>query len=397
MTDARPITVVVYDEGAQGASQLGGGQIARIALLAGLDPARFRPVLLTSRDGELAAAARARGIEVAVRDVSRLAARVQRRDILRRPFALVRTLAAVVGAAPRLAAALDGLRCDVLTPNENLSRTVALLARAWRRTPTVIHIDNEWDQGLADRIMRFLFLRGFDRLIAVSERARRAADPSERFAAKIVTIPTGVDAERFAGLPRDALRRELGVPETEFLVGTVGRLERLKGQAVGLEAVAGLARTGVSVRYVLVGDGPDRAALAGAARAAGLAVSFLGYRDDVPGVLAGLDALLHPSWTESLGLVVIEALLAGLPVVATDTGGAAAILGDGRFGHLVKLGDAPAMTAALERIVRLAPAERRRIGAEGRDHAARYFALDDMIRRTAEVFRTLAARGAGRS
>lgn len=387
----RPITVVVYDEGAQGASQLGGGQLASIALLAGLDRQAFRPVLLTSRDGELAAAARGRGVEVAVRDINAGLPRVPRRELARNPVALVRTLAAVARAAPRLAAALDELGCDVLNPNENLSRTVALLARAWRRTPCVIHIDNEWDQGLADRIMRFLFLRGFDRLIAVSERARRAADPGDRFRAKIVTIPTGIDPERFAGPPGDELRRELGAGEANFLVGTVGRLERLKGQAVGIEAVAGLARAGVAVRYILVGDGPERSALAEAARAAGLAVAFLGHRSDVPLVLAGLDALLHPSWTEAHPLVVIEALLAGLPVVATDVGGTAAILGEGRFGHLVASGDAAAMTAALLRLARLAPAERRRLGAEGRDHARKHFSLSDMVLRTADVYRGIAA------
>ncbi len=187
------------------------------------------------------------------------------------------------------------------------------------------------------------------------------------------------------------MRRELGAGEADFLVGTVGRLERLKGQAVGLEAVARLAHAGVAVRYVLVGDGPERAALAEAALAAGLDVAFLGHRSDVPVVLAGLDALLHPSWTESFGMVVVEGLLAGLPVVATDVGAAAAILADGRYGRLVPPGDAAAMTAALLGLARLAPAERRRLGAEGRDHARKHFSLSDMVLRTADVYRGLAA------
>ncbi len=387
------LTVVVYDEGAQGSSQLGGGQFARIALLAALDPSAFRGVLLTSRDGELAAAARAQGVEVVVRDINGGCPRVYRRDLIRRPLMLLRTAWAVLGAGRRLARTLGELEADVLHPNENLSRVVALLSRPWRRVPTVIHIDNEWNRGPADVLMRFLFLRGFDRLIAVSKGAIEAADPGSRFHHKIVLIPTGLDPGRFVGHDRDAARRKLGADPNHVLIGTVGRLEPLKGQSSGIDAIGRLWRDhGVPARYVLIGDGPDRERLTRQADSLGLAgrVVLVGHRSDVPELLAGLDILLHPSRTEAHPLVVIEGLLSGLPVVATDVGGTSAILDGGRFGLLVPAGAAEAMAAALAELAAMPAARRGELGAKGRAHAIAHYSHADMTRRTAEVYVALA-------
>ncbi|MSP81991.1 MAG: glycosyltransferase [Alphaproteobacteria bacterium] len=385
--------IVVYDEGAQGASQLGGGQIARIALLAALDRSLFRPILLTSSDGELAAAARAAGVEVVVRDINARCPRVRRRDLARRPLALAQTAWAVLGAGRRLAVVLGDLRADVLHPNENLSRTVALLSRAWRRVPTVIHIDNEWNQGPADVVMRALFLRGFDRLIGVSNRVIEAADPAGRFRRKIVLIPTGIDPARFVGHGRDAVRRDLGFAPKDFAIVTVGRLEALKGQGFGIDAVARLRRDhGIRARYVLIGEGPDRDTLAAQAGGFGEDVRFLGQRNDVPRLLAGMDVLLHPSMTEAHPLVVVEGLLAGLPVVATDVGGTAEILERGRFGRLVPVGDSQAMADALAELAALSPADRARLVGSGRAHAVAIHALAGSVRLTEAVYRDLAGR-----
>jgi glycosyltransferase involved in cell wall biosynthesis len=394
MSEAGPgrrIRVVVYDEGAQGASQLGGGQIARINLLAALDRSTFRPILLTSRDGELAAAARARGVEVVVRDINGGCPRAKRDELVRRPLLLLRVLWSVLGAARRLAHALDELDADVLHPNENLSRVVALMAKRRRPTPTVIHIDNEWNRGPADRIMRFLFLRGFDRLIAVSERAVAAADPAGRFRAKTDLIPTGLDPAPYRGHDRAAARAAMGVGE-ELVIATVGRLEALKGQAQGLEAIALLRQShGDAARYVLIGEGPDRPSLEARARALGLGgvVIFLGHRTDVPRLLPGVDILLHASLSESLGLAVIEALHAGVAVVATRTGAAESILDGGRFGRLVAPGDVPAMAAALAEFATMTPGQISAFVAAGSAHAASRYSEMETVRCTANVYREM--------
>ena len=163
------------------------------------------------------------------------------------------------------------------------------------------------------------------RTVAVSDSvAGQLADwrvPAHR----VLTIPNGVDAARYAqpaptrAATRQFLRAELGLPQDALVVGGLGRLVPGKRFDVLVDALALMdvgegrkART----RLLLVGDGEARPALERRARAAGVAdrVVFAGERDDVPDLLTAMDVLAAPSRTETFGMVLIEALAAGLPV-----------------------------------------------------------------------------------
>jgi len=136
--------------------------------------------------------------------------------------------------------------------------------------------------------------------------------------APIAVIPTGIDVERFvAGRRNETLRERLGATK---LILLVSRLAREKNIELAIQALAGLEDC---VHLVLAGDGPARGALEGAAQAAGVErrVHFLGHvpREELPDLYASSDAFVFPSFTETQGLVLAEALVAGLPIVAVDT------------------------------------------------------------------------------
>ena len=208
--------------------------------------------------------------------------------------------------------------------------------------------------------------------------------PREKYA----VIPNGVDPAPFAALPaRAEARRALGLPPEAFLVVTVGRLSPEKGQDVLLEALAATHIADRSIQAVLVGDGPMRAALEARAAQADLKgrVHFLGLRKDVPTCLAAADLYVLPSRYEAQGMVVVEAMMAGLPIVASRVGGVPGVLEDGVTGLLVP----PADPAALASALRLSPdagmAER------ARRQAMATLTVDTMVDSYLRLYRELGA------
>ena len=201
-------------------------------------------------------------------------------------------------------------------------------------------------------------------------------------------LRNGVDLDRFASVSpaaRAAARRALGLGEEPVAV-VVGRLTRQKGQDVAAAAWPHVAAQLAGARLLLVGDGPERAAVAAAA---GEGVALLGHRDDVPQVLAAADLVLLPSRWEGLPLALLEAMARGLPVVATDVAGSSSTLLDGDLppaGEVVPVGDAAALAAAAVRRLQ-DPELRRREGAAARQRVER----DHDLRRSTAQHRDLVA------
>lgn len=202
--------------------------------------------------------------------------------------------------------------------------------------------------------------------------------------APIAVVPSGIDVARFSGGRRDpGWRRALGAGDKGRILLLVSRLAREKNIELAFAAVAELDDP--NVHLVLAGDGPERSALEAAAKAAGIAqqTHFVGHvpREALPDVYASADAFVFPSTTETQGLVLAEALVAGLPLVAIDTPATRDVLAG--TGRLVP-SDATAMAAALRETV--AAPWRQQSAAH---LAQRRFSLELQTRRIVEVYETL--------
>lgn len=180
--------------------------------------------------------------------------------------------------------------------------------------------------------------------------------------------------------------------ESGFVVCMVGVMNGRKGHQYLIEAAPSILEAEPSARFLLVGDGEHRPSLERQAEAARLNghVRFLGYRNDVPAVLAASDALVLPSFAEDVPLVVLEAMAAGLPVVASDVGGVRESVIHGVTGLLVQPGDAQALaeaTAGLARDRDLA----REMGRQGRRRVETAFSLPREIDAYEEMLRSVLA------
>jgi len=183
---------------------------------------------------------------------------------------------------------------------------------------------------------------------ATSEIARRNREcPPQR----LRIIPNGVDLEAHHAdaQARRELRAELRVPDDAWLFGTVGRVSKEKDHALLVRAAGPLL--GPRVRLVIVGDGPQMAALRAEARRYAPWVVLTGMRHDVPRVLCAMDSFVLSSRSEGLPLALLEAMATRLPVIATDVGGVAEVLDSGRAGRLVPAGDERALRMHMRELV----------------------------------------------
>lgn len=192
-------------------------------------------------------------------------------------------------------------------------------------------------------------------------------------------VPNAVDVSRFADVDRAAARRRLGFRSGEPVVVCIGRLSHQKGQDVLLAAWPAVRDAVPDARVVLVGDGPDRAALAAQSSDG---VQFVGHQPAVEDWLAAADVVAQPSRYEGLALSVLEAMAAGRSIVATDVEGMREAIGQG--GAIVPPGDAKALAAAItERLIDPERADAE--GRAGRERAARSHDLRGWGERIAEV------------
>lgn len=176
---------------------------------------------------------------------------------------------------------------------------------------------------------------------------------------KLHIVHCGIEPARYDPAPRT------GPPHLLF----VGRLAAVKGVGVLLDALATLKTSLPDLRVTLIGDGPERAQLTRDAAEMGLSdtVDFIGYRSqsEVAEALKDTDALILPSFAEGVPVVLMEAMAAGRPVIATNVGGVAELVTNGQSGWLVPPGNAPALAEAITGVLTDDQA-RARMGAAGR-------------------------------
>ena len=229
-----------------------------------------------------------------------------------------------------------------------------------------------------DRLMRFVVNRWSKRVIMVSAGLRAyylergGLDP-----AKVRVVHNGIEVERFRrdrAATRAALERDFGIPPGVKLAVAVSVLRPGKGIEVLLDAVHRVPDT----HFLIVGDGPKReewTALAKTDR-----VHWAGYRTDVHTLLSGCDLFVHPSLDDAFPTVLLEAMAASLPVVASNVGGIPEIVVEGVTGRLVPPGDAQALADAIRDDALL------RMGAAARERAEEHFSTEAWMERLQTVY-----------
>jgi len=250
-------------------------------------------------------------------------------------------------------------------------------------------------------VVHHYLYRRVDFVIAISEviRANLLATHPLR-PDQVGVVHAGIDLGRFHGDPvaRARIRTELGVPDSACLVGIIGRLQKEKGHFDFIEVAQRLAPDNPETRFVMVGAPTpgweeEAAEIRQAARDAGLGERLIlaGFRTDVPALLDAMDLFLFPSHAEAYGLVVVEAMAMGLPVVAYGCDGVLDLVVSGQTGELVDLYDRDALTAVTAGL--LADGERRRaMGRAGRQRVEERFTEEHMYRQLESLYDGLVAR-----
>ncbi len=206
--------------------------------------------------------------------------------------------------------------------------------------------------------------------------------------AKIEVIPNGVNATRFGTKTGNAEKRqEFGIAFDEPVIGTIGRLAHQKNQRCFLQACELLRERLPSFKVLIVGEGPLRPALEAQVADLGLStsVTFTGIRDDVPELFAIMDVFAFSSDSEGLPNVVLEAMAASLPVVATAVGGTGDAVVNGQTGYLVEPGQPGHLAEAILAILTSRELAER-LGRAGRERVIREFSIDQMVRNTEAVY-----------
>jgi glycosyltransferase involved in cell wall biosynthesis len=212
---------------------------------------------------------------------------------------------------------------------------------------------------------------------------------------KLAVIHNGIDLPSFPAEARDTARKELGIPPETHVVGFVGRLASQKRVMDLIWAFELIRVLHGEVVFVIVGDGPQRAKLEHFAHSLEISrrVKFLGHRDDAQRFLPALDVFWLASDFEGMSNSIMEAMAAGLPVVASDIPPNRELVVNGKTGFLAPVGDRVAFAQLAERIL-LNPALARQLGTAGRDRIASRFSVERMVEGYAQLYHEV-LRGSG--
>jgi glycosyltransferase involved in cell wall biosynthesis len=211
-----------------------------------------------------------------------------------------------------------------------------------------------------------------------------------------VVIPNGIELPPFpTAAERLRARTTLGVADTDFVVGIVARLSAEKAHEVLFRAIAACVPSVPQIRLVVIGDGDREAELLDLARELGIATRtiFLGIRRDVPDLLPGLDVGCLSSVYEAVPITLVEAMAAGIPVVATDCGAVRETVEDGEQGFVVPVGDVDSYADRLQQLAR-DESLRIKMGKSGRARVEIEFRIQETARRYEELLTDMLTRKA---
>jgi sugar transferase (PEP-CTERM/EpsH1 system associated) len=296
----------------------------------------------------------------------------------------------------RLARLMREFKPDVVH-SRNWGAIEAIPAARLARVPVAIHSEHGYEVDmlaglrLHRRILRRMAYTAADVVFTVSKElrdyhARQTWFPAER----IRVLPNGVDTAKFCPRPnaRVEMRRQLGLAEDCIACGAVGRLVAIKDHFTLLQATKILLQCGVPLYLFLVGTGPELVNLqrfVAASPELSERIRFIGLTTDVAALLNALDIFVLPSLSEGMSNTLLEAMAAGLPVLASRVGGNPEIIGEECTSCLFTAGDVADLSARLEHLAKY-PVLRQKLGLAARRRVEKEFSLERMIGRYHDLY-----------
>jgi glycosyltransferase involved in cell wall biosynthesis len=292
--------------------------------------------------------------------------------------------------------ALENERIDIVNSHNGSDSWLAALAcrAGWlgrRRPPALVHTRHCLAPLPRGAATRWLYAKAMAEIVTTGEALRQQIIGATGVSpARVASIPTGIDLERFAPGDKLAARRALQLPEKRPLVGIVAPLKSAKGHRYLVEAMTLLARR--ETELLIVGDGPERAGLAAQVRALGLAarVHLAGEQQDVAPWLRALDVFALPSYAdEGVPQALLQAMSVGIPCVTTNAGAIGEIAINDVTALVVAKQNAVALAAGIDRLLDAA-ALGERLTWSARERAQTKFGIAAMLDAMEAVFRRAA-------
>jgi glycosyltransferase involved in cell wall biosynthesis len=290
----------------------------------------------------------------------------------------------------RLSRAMKRRRCRLAHFHEAHGLAVGAQAARMARVPLRV-ISRRVDFPI--RSLR-KYTKDVDGIIAISEGVRKVLLDSGIPYSLVHVIPSGIDFSPFRqAMPRDFLRREFSFAPDDYLVGIVAALEDHKGHTYLLQASKILKEQAPKIKVIVVGTGSLRLKLDKQARNLGVddIVFFLGFREDVPRILASLDLFVLSSYLEGMGSSILDAMISRLPVVATQAGGIPEVVIHNETGLLVPPRNPEAFAQAILTLYHdrdLAA----RLAKKGYEVVHQKFSAEAMADKVFELYQRLAAK-----
>ena len=292
-----------------------------------------------------------------------------------------------IGLVSRLTAVIRSEKPDIVHLHSRRGADIwGGIAAKLTQTPCILsrRVDNP-----ESRLLVSLKYRLYDHVITISEAIRQVLLSEGVPPEKVTCVRSAVDPEPYLHpVDRAAMQEEFSLPENVIIIGIVAQLIPRKGHAYLIEAIERLTKEYPSVRVLCFGQGPLRSQLEAIVQQKGLSgiIQFTGFRTDLPRWLGGLDILAHPADMEGLGVSLLQAAAAAVPVVTTRAGGLPEAIQEGETGILIEPADISALATALKQLIDDTDL-RLTLGLAGRKRIMTDFSVEAMARGNLDVYR----------
>ena len=295
-------------------------------------------------------------------------------------------------------------KCDIVHTHSSKAGIVGRWAAKCAGVPVIIHTPHgHVFYGYFNQIVTRIFIvierltaLVTNRIITLTERGRQehvAFGIASKD--KFIAIPSGIDIDtkRMDEQSRAVLRKNLKIPDNQFIFGTIARLDPIKGIIFLIEAAAIVKKEHHNVCLIVVGDGSQKELLKKKSEDLGLSdcVFFTGHQNETKPFIEIMDVFVLPSINEGMGRVILDAMVHAKPVVASEVGGIPDVVDDCKTGLLVAPKDSQALARAMISMIR-DPQGAKNMGLKGFKKVTNQYSLNQMVARIAALYMELLHR-----